>query len=263
MGVGAAALIVVVVVGITVMITMLGGGQDWRRRQALAGAFGGTVTQGGIALAWNGVPVQVRFTSLAGKQPTYWTYVEAALPARYAFELHVRAHTYDDQTQIARGMMVDVAVGVPAFDAAFLVEGAPAVVVRRVLTPQVCAAMMGAPPLKLDTASGVLQLVVNGWHEDALALRPWIETVATIAGGIRTAHAEADQAVPLATEGGAYREIADDRPLQDARAARVEEVARLGALRRARHDERLLEVVIYVGVILGALGLVVVLFSEC
>ena len=69
--------------------------------------------------------------------------------------------------------------------------------------------------------------------------------------------------MPLRAEGGAYREIPDDRPLQAARAARAEEVQRLGSIRIARAAEYR-NAAILSGVILAGFGAALLLvLGDC
>ena len=227
-------MIVLLIVAVAVFAFWVGRDEE-RRRNALAEALGGAWRGQVLAVPCRGVGVRVVFTAAATRHHRQrWTYVEAPLPPYYPFALYVRGHVFEDDLAIQRGEMVDVPTGDAAFDREFLVEGAPADVVARLLTPEVRVTLMQHPPLKLDTVDGTLQLLVGEWHEDPARLRPWVEVVAAIVTGLREANAAADAAVPLSTGGDPYRAIADDRPLQDARAARAAEVQRLGTIKRAR-----------------------------
>jgi hypothetical protein len=249
--VGAALVLGMVVLGIWALGQ--GAQQQAQRRVVTAEALGGVVdADGRLDVPCGGLRVAVSFTlSGSGSYRTHWTYLEAAMPAGYALALHLRPHRNEDAIEIERDELLDIQIDVPEFDDAFLIEGAPADVVRRLINPQVQATLLRQPPIKIDAADGVLQVMLSGWHEDAAAIRPWVELVGSIAGGVRDAYAAADAAIPLAATGGVYREIPDDQPLQAARAARFAEVQRLGEIRKSRS--------MLPAVVIGLFGLIVLL----
>ena len=79
--------------------------------------------------------------------------------------------------------------------------------------------------------------------------REAIATAVAIARGVRPAHAAADAEVPRPIVGGAYRGFADESPVRAAQAARVDEVARVEAVRRQRSvTQTMIWVLVVIGV---------------
>ncbi len=198
----------------------------------------------------DGVDVHLQFTTRgSGSSSTQWTYVDCPLPPGYPLTMHLQAHGWFDRGKIERGDMVDVEVGDPTFDEKFRVEAAPADVVRRILTPEVRGYLVVQGQVEVTTTDGVLRLAVRGWLDQLASAREAIATAVAIARGVRPAHAAADAEVPRPIVGGAYRGFADESPVRAAQAARVDEVARVEAVRRQRSvTQTMIWVLVVIGV---------------
>lgn len=159
-----------------------------------------------------------------------WTLVTAELPAKYPLELHVSEQTPSRERDVERGLRVDVTVGDPAFDAAYVVEAAPADVVCRLLDPDtrqlVRRVLVGGD---LTTSERRLVMTVPGWLVDPARAMPAIELVARIASRVREAFA--DETV----QAGIYRDQPDGAAERERIATREAEVAHVRAVRDSRH----------------------------
>jgi hypothetical protein len=120
------------------------------------------------------------------------TRVECDLPDR-PFTLELRPQTAKEDANIAAGKTIDVRVGDRFFDATWVIEGAPADVVRRVLDDSVRQrfGFLLADDLKQPNA-GTLRLRAHGkrssqWLIEAIAL------LVTIANSIERAYDSADR----------------------------------------------------------------------
>lgn len=214
----------------------------------LAASLGGQAGSNDVRGALDGVGVHLQFTTRgSGSSSTQWTYVDCALPPGYPLSLHVEEHGWFDRGKIERGDMVDVEVGHPAFDQKFRVEAAPADVVRRLLTPEVCEFLLRQRRAELETKDGGLRLAVRGWLDEIGAAQEAIAMTAAVARGVRAAHHAADAELPRPIVGDAYRGFADDAPVRAAQAARADEVAKVEALRRQRS---LTQTLVAVGIVL-------------
>jgi hypothetical protein len=189
-----------------------------------------------VSGALRGVPTTIHLAERGGGGGRDWssTVIECRLPAGYPLSLHLRRQRTVDTARIRAGQLTDLLAGDAVFDAHFLIDGAPAEVVRRLLVPEVRGYLLAHSDLELETDGGLLRLRLPGWvdADDGIAA---IECVAGLAARLRDATAAADAAHPGAVTGGPYRPVVDDAPIRDARAARAEEVARADARRRTRH----------------------------
>jgi hypothetical protein len=250
---GAIVLVVIVVATVVAMR------QQARRTSVLARIASRLeqASQGGAAVTgrYQGIEVTYRFaTRGSGSNSESWTEVEAAVPASYPLAIHVRRHDWRDRTHIERGDMIDVKVGDAEFDRAFLVEAAPADVVRRLLDGETRALLGAHQPVELDTIVDgdrkLLRLGIRQWIEDEAGAAALIERIAAIAARVRDGFAEADAALPARDIGGPFRQEVDGQPAHDAARAREAEVERLGAVRAARTARQ--DRIMVVG---GAIGL--------
>jgi hypothetical protein len=201
------------------------------------------------------VATAVRFgTRGSGKSAQSWTYVDCQLPAGYPLSLHLRRHRWLDDGKIERGEMVDVQIGDPSFDGAFLVEGAPAEVVRRLLVAEVRAYLQAHDRVDVETRDqGWIRLAVHGWLYDRAALLEALRVASRLALGLRDASlADQPDRTPLAAAGAPYREIADDGAVQQARAAQADEVRGLDAIRTRRNQQQwgVLGAIVFFGAVL-------------
>ena len=215
-----------------------------RRRDTLAEIarfLGGTsdAADGRAAGAVDGVATTIRFvTRGSGSDRESWTEIECALPRGYPLSLHVGSHGWFDRGKIERGELVDVVFDDPPFDEAFLVEGAPVEIVRRLLDADARRFLLGQRRATLETRDdGTLRLSIRGWLEAEHEVRPALRCAARLAAGVRAATASVDAAIPPAATDSPYRPMLDDAPVLEARAARAAEVEALDA-RRAERSAR-------------------------
>jgi hypothetical protein len=212
---------------------LLGGGHDLR-----GGVWGAACGEAwGSAL---GAPTRVRFATRGhgtNDDAVRWTEIDVELP-RYPLALYLRRHGWLDALQVARGAMVDLTLGDAAFDAAFLVEAAPADVARKLLDAKARAALASYDCVELTTeqaaAGPVLRLAIRGWLEDGDAALAAAQLAVTMVRRVRQAYAEVEDEAPLAAVGAPFRPALDDGPARRAAADREAEVARLAGLRAAR-----------------------------
>lgn len=226
--------------------------------QALADELGGTSTSNGVRGTLDGVAVSLEFeTRGSGSSSESWTYLDAALPGGYPLSLNLDRHGWFDRGKIERGEMIDVIVGDAAFDDAFRVEGAPAEVVKRMLTPELRAYLMAHPRIEVRTLAGpTLRIAVRTWLDQHADARRGLWTVARLAASLRPVSLALDAQIPTTTTGDAYRAMPSDQPLREARASRVDEVARVESVRQRRRGNEIAIVVglfalVLVGAVLG------------
>lgn len=209
--------------------------------QLIADMLGGT--HDSSSKAWGpkfGAPITIELaTRGSGSSAENWTHIHVEVPAAYPLAIHIRRHERGDTRTISRGEMVDVIVGDKAFDDAFLVEAAPADVVREMLGPEIRALLSSHKEIDLDTvtpASGgrTLTLGVRGWLEEVTELRPFVEPMAKLGAQVREAYAKADAAVEARSAGDPYRPIVDAAPAREAQAKREAEVGQVEMLRGKR-----------------------------
>jgi hypothetical protein len=210
--------------------------------EGLAAAIGGTVDISGSAVrvTRHGVATAIRFvTRGTGSNTVPWTHIECDLPPGYPLALNIRRHGGSDQRRIERSEMVDVELGDPEFDAAFVVEGAPADVVRQMLPEEVRSFLLLRGGLEVATDGGVLRLAIAERVDAPDAVTMVVDWTSRLAASLVDATATADAAVAAgqAPGGDPYRPRVDDRPLREARAARAAEVAAVEA-RRTEHARR-------------------------
>ena len=108
--------------------------------------------------------------------------------------------------------MVDVDLGDPAFDRAFLVEAAPADVARILLDAPIRDLVAAERVVELSTVDvagqPVLKLSTRRWVETSSEAVRMIDATTRIASRVREAFAEAHASVPIADTGSPYRAIA-------------------------------------------------------
>ena len=219
---------------------------------AIADLVGGHVKELVVDASLSGVGVALRLTARgSGKQRQLWTEIDVALPPKYPLTMLVRRHTFRDDSKITRGEMVDIKLGDRAFDDAFLVEAAPADVMKNLLDEPVRRLLLlafEAPTLETIPDEATLRFATHGWLRDPARAVEAMQTLASVGARVRRAYAAADEAIPARIEGGPFRETIDDAPKQDAQHARVEEVRRVEQVRADRvHNERLLAAVLVIG----------------
>ncbi len=193
----------------------------------------------------------------AGSSSENWTHIEADVPAVYPLAIHVRRHTRSDQRVIARGEMVDIIVGDQLFDDAFLVEAAPADVVRALIGPEVRSLLAAHKEVDLETVdrpdgTRCIKLGFRGWEDELEKIRSPLAVMGKLGAHVREAYANADAALEQATPGDPYRPVVDAQPARDAQAVRESEVGRVKAVR----DKRAADAHAVTVAVLVAIGLV-------
>jgi hypothetical protein len=121
-------------------------------------------TSASITGAVRGMALDVRFLEATKQSPAHETITVACAPCAIALEL--RRQTADEQRSVERGQAIDVFVGDPAFDATWIVEGAPPERVIRLLSdPPLRAQLLAFAQLdgpSLVVADGKLTLHRSG-----------------------------------------------------------------------------------------------------
>lgn len=242
--------------------------RDDRRRDAalrsLAPHLGGTIASVGSAVAGQigGVPVWVRYTTRrSGKHTEKWTEIDADLPDKYPLSMFLRPHQWRDEHKLSSGEHVDIRVGNPAFDDAFLVEAAPTDVARVMLDDTLQARLLALLPKNLATiktqhnaGNAYLRLSLRFWLTDVQAVYQAAETMAWIASRVRLAYAAVEEQAQHAVAGTPYRPMLDDQATRDAASARTRELMNLDDVRRTREAaERRRGVIIVVATLIGTL----------
>lgn len=193
----------------------------------------------------------------AGSSAENWTHIEVEIPKAYPLAIHVRRHLGADQRVIARGDMVDVLVGDREFDDAFLVEAAPADVVRALFDAEVRAMLAAHTRVDLDTVehpdgTRSLKLGIAGWLEDLDRARPPLAAMGKLGANVREAYAKADAVHGPLVAGDPYRPVVDAQPARDAQAGRESEVGRVKQVRDKRAadaDAMVIGVTVLIGVL--------------
>jgi hypothetical protein len=207
-----------------------------RIARELAGARDGNSALGML----NGTPVSYLFASRGtSSNSEAWTEIDVAIPRSYPLAIHIRRHVRGDLDKIASGDMIDVQVGDPVFDPLFLVEAAPADVVRILLDPELRGYLASHGQVELDTltddsGASILRLAMRGWYEELPDAMAAITAVVRAASRIREAFAHAEQAVQAVDSGSPYRPAIDDTPARDAAAGRARELEHLRDVRTRR-----------------------------
>jgi hypothetical protein len=191
----------------------------------------------------------------AGSSAEYWTHIHVEVPAAYPLALHVRRQTGRDHRVIERGEMVDVVIGDPPFDEAFLIEAAPADVVRVLLDSRIRNVLDAHKNVDLDTVTRdgarCISLGIQGWLEDLERVREPISAMAQLGGRVRDAFAQADANIETAPVGDPYRPIISDEPARAAQASREAEVEKVTAVRATREANAKAAAVVVLAVIFG------------
>lgn len=165
--------------------------------------------------------------------------ITTAIPREYPLLLDIRRETYSDWRAKRRDDLVDVRVGDREFDEMFVVEGAPADVVARLVTK---------PLRELLVASSDARVVVDNTHELALKLDRWpdaetaiaaIDAIAVVAAEVPIAFSAIGHSAPaVETTGAPYRGALAEQPVEDLARVHNLELVELGE-RKRRRDRRL------------------------
>lgn len=183
--------------------------------EELAKALGGTaVSNNLIRVTRDELELDYELTH-RGEEVAAWTAISAPLPASYPVQLRI------ERGQLERGSHeVDVELGTPDFDDAFVVVAAPTDVTKILVdaqTRQFLLAQRGA--LELEVFRTTLTFRVTGWKTDRADALALVDFVARLASRVRAAYAEVDRD----PSGNPYRP--DSGPdLGDVRAQEIEAV---------------------------------------
>lgn len=204
--------------------------QERQRLAAIGELLGGGSN---FSSAWGsalGVRATLRWQRKDRDNRQPWTEITAELPANLPFVMALRPQGWLERRSIDRGKLVDVVVGDGAFDAAYVIEAAPADVVRELLTPARRAALAGYGKIELVTQAGPpprLRLRIPAVLDEPHAAKPALQLAVDLATGVRQAYAAVEAAVAAQRVGAPFREqlIAIDD--QEAAQRRVDEVRQL------------------------------------
>jgi hypothetical protein len=166
----------------------------------------------------------------AGSYSEWWTEIDTPCgdaPLRLA----LRPQTPQEEGLVARELAIDLPLGDPAFDSAFIVEAGPADVVRALLDADRRERLLALRPVGLVTVGGCLRLEKEGHLEAPEKIRAAVDLLLDLAEGVPDAVAAADDA---ARARAGYR----DHPAQAAaiETVRAAEVAKVGAVQLAREE---------------------------
>lgn len=151
-------------------------------------------------------------------------------PARLLLEL--RPDSARDRRWLRLGAAIDLRLGDATFDAAYVVEGAPAATVRELLDDGWRRRLLAVAPLVARCDGPEVAVARPGWFiepDEAVAL---VELALDLAEAVPVAERRVERAAP--PTGNPYRDAPaghDDAP---ARAARLAELAALVAMRERR-----------------------------
>ena len=173
-----------------------------------AGASSVRARQFGLNAVVRGVPV--RWDVLGGGRgnPVH-TVCMVSLPQAPRFLLELRKQTGEELEQVRAGRAVDVLVGDPAFDDAFIVEAAPADVAKKLLDADTRRMLLAMQPVRVGVAKGALWIDVIGAVGHVAIAKSMLELVLALArkiGELPRALAEERMATEAReAPGAAYR----------------------------------------------------------
>jgi hypothetical protein len=231
---------IVVAVGIVALPISIA---RWRKRiarralDAIARALGGRRLDDGLMegerngrffVLWRTAGPEVRIA------------IQAAIPTAYPLELAVWRERYEDMRAKNRGKLLDIELGHRGFDDTFVVEGAPAAVIKQLLDqPTRVYLIDNRSELEIATLGDarVIQLTVfaNLSPEEAVAATDvLLRIVAAVPGAFAAVGDAAPTDVDQLVEDSPYRPVPDDRAEHDLLRAHTAEVAALRAQRKRR-----------------------------
>ncbi|HQY61433.1 MAG TPA: hypothetical protein PK141_08575 [Polyangiaceae bacterium] len=173
-----------------------------------------------------GRPVRCALTSRGkGSGASPWTEVTVTMEGP-VLDFELRPQSLTETIDLHRGMAIDVQLGDPAFDRAFIVEGAPAAAVRAVFADAALrSALVELGSIDVTRTDDTLDLGAKGWLWGE-RLAKLAETAGRLAA--RVAEVSAEEARPAQST---YRPTprdptreAERRALADARATRKTKV---------------------------------------
>jgi hypothetical protein len=195
-----------------------------------------------------------------GKSSVPWTEIDIEIPRVYPLAVYVRRQRAGDRAAIERGETIDVEVGDGVFDAKYVIEAAPAAVIKKLLDEQTRTFMLTHGTVELMTKDRggvrVLQLAIEGWNDDPEATKQAIAAVVHVASRIRDAFTEAVEAVPLDQIGAPFRPIPDDHAQRLVEASHRDEVDSIETMHAERLSRDRATVLVMVAVLVVAITLI-------
>lgn len=198
---------------------------------------------GAAACKVRGFSVRFRFaTRGAGSSAESWTECDVNVPVA-PLTLSLRPQRPGHGKLIAEGLAVDVEIGDPIFDARYLVEGAPAAVVKQALTPEVRSKIQALDVDELDVQPPGILVARRGWREEHAAVQAFVDLAVSMAESVgpaiaRVAEVEAPQ--PTSAYRGSAVSADEQQKWQSARrdaaARQAAEVDKLETVRARRAE---------------------------
>jgi hypothetical protein len=247
------ALLAAIAIPAIILVLIFANASERRKRRRLGlmplvGLIQGEVSADGQAISGrlDGHRVSLALTKRRGTQ---WTDVETDAPrAPITFEL--RPQTAGEVALAAKHLAVDVSLGDPRFDNAFVVEVAPASLAARVLDQDLREQLLALAPVAVELRAGVLRLSVARAVRDVHQGGALLRAATAIATRLPDALAD-DQAALVAAAprtGDPFRAQVDAASVKAAEAARSAEVASLEAVRTARQRRQAMVAVALIAV---------------
>lgn len=210
--------------------------------------------------------LEVRFrlaTRGSGSSAESWTEVEVGVATR-PLVLTLRRQQRIDASLLAEGLAVDIRLGNPEVDARYLVEGAPADVVKHLLSPEIQERMLALEVDEVEAGPTALLVARRGWKEEQGDVRAFVAFAVDVAERVGSAVAAAKEAAAPRPE-SAYRGLAaPPEQLERWKAAQREvaerqarEVADLEQVREQRRAWESRKAMLMLAVILGVVALLV------
>jgi hypothetical protein len=190
------------------------------------------------------------------------TVVIALVPPRAApVEMHLTPQKESDASLVERGLAIDLQVGEPLFDAAFVVEAAPAETVRALLDAPTRSALRGLLPCELHVAGGEVVLRKPAQLTEVAEVRSLAELVGGLAARLGSVALELEEKRLHAPRdgGAAYRGVtATEAVASQGDATASQELAQLHTVRqrrRAQNQTLVLTGAVIVAAIIGLIEL--------
>lgn len=195
-----------------------------------------------------------------GKSSVPWTEIDVEIPRVYPLAIYVHRQRAGDRVAIERGETIDVELGDGVFDAKYVIEAAPAAVIKKLLDDQTRTFMLTHGTVELMTkdrgGARVLQLAIQGWNDDADATKRAIGAAIHVASRIRDAFIEAVEEVPLEEIGTPFRPIPDDHDQRLIEASHREEVDSIEDMHAQRLSRDRVTAIVLALVVIVAISLI-------
>lgn len=236
--------------------------REQRTLQQLSRALDGEPdTSQSFAIARAGQHVKFRRARRpVGKSSVGWTEIDVEIPRVYPLAIYVRRQRGGDRSAIERGETIDVEIGDGVFDAKYLIEAAPAAVIKKLLDEPTRTFMLTHGTVELMTKDRggvrVLQLAIQGWNDDPEATKQAIAAVVHVASRVRDAFSEAVEEVPLEEIGTPFRPTPDDHAQHLVEASHRAEVDAIEVMHAQRLSRDRATVIVLALVVIVAISLI-------